>query len=142
MPAIQAFGFREAAADTVFDDGIRLRVVSEDPEANPIDIIACVLSDSDGVRLCATAGGFWSDGLSLTEFSERLGSAVEAERQVYRAYRAGRVKEADWQGKFRMFWKVMIRCREIQRLATTAVLPRVGSMRSLGEGAIRATTWT
>ena len=112
MDRIQAFGFRDAAAETVFEDGLRLRVIPTDLE-DPIQIEACVLSGKEELTCVATDGGYWSTGLTQGQFAERLQAAVQAERQVYRAYRAGRIEESDWQSRFRLFWKVMIRCRAI-----------------------------
>jgi hypothetical protein len=47
---IQAFGFRDGRADTVFEDGVRLRVYPVNLE-DPIEIRACVLNDSDVVSI-------------------------------------------------------------------------------------------
>ncbi len=111
MPDIQAFGFRNGGADTVFDDGVRLRVIPCDLEQEPFLIAACVLTDRSGLVAVATPTGYWSSGWSQPRFAERLSAAVEAERQVYKAFRAGRIEECVWREKFRLFWKVMIRCR-------------------------------
>lgn len=127
---IQAFGFREGCADIVFDDGVRLRVYPVDLE-DPIDIRVCVLSRSDIVS-AASPDLFWSEDGTQGELAARLGAAVEAERKVYKAYRAKRIDEADWQEKFRTFWKVMIRCRGILGTLTVGALPTANSLEDIG----------
>jgi hypothetical protein len=127
---IQAFGFRNGCADTVFDDGVRLRVYPVDLE-DPIEIRACVLNDSNVISI-ATRDLFWSTGGKQVDLAARLEAAVEAERQVYRAYRARRIEEAVWQEKFRLFWKVMIRSRNILGVLAVGALPSVDVLEDKG----------
>lgn len=126
MGEVQAFGFREGAAETVFDDGLRLRVVPAG-DADPIEIASCVLSTEDGTLAVTSRDGYWSESVAQTDFAERLGKAVEAERQVYKAYRMKRIEEQVWQDQFRMFWKVMIRCRPLLGRLTAGAVREVAS---------------
>ena len=131
MAEIQAFGFREAAADTVFADGIRLRVFPVEG-TNPAVIEGCLVTERDRWVAVASPKAYWSDAWDQGAFATRLGQAVEAERQVYRAYRAGRIQEDQWQRSFRMFWKVMIRCRAILDSAEVGALAAVESVEEMG----------
>ena len=122
MAEIQAFGFREGGAEVVFDDGLRLRVVASEL-VDPIQIRACLLVDDDGIVEADTPEGFCSANDNLDLLAERLSMGVEAERRVYRAYRAGAIKEEVWLSSFRMFWKVMIRCRAMAEVIRRGGLP-------------------
>lgn len=138
MDGIRAFGFRDGAAETVFEDGTRLRAVPADAEADPVEVAVCVLVEGERVRAGASADGFWSDGMDQGTFAKRLGEAVEAERRVYRAYRSGKISEDAWQERFRLYWKVMIRCRAILGLVTAGSLPAVADPSDLGlDAAVR-----
>jgi hypothetical protein len=120
---IKAFGFREGGAEVVFADGLRLRVVPVDLE-DPIQIRACLLLNDTGIVEAATPEGSWSGTDNIKRLAERLSSGIEAERRVYKAYRAGAIKEDVWVKSFRMFWKVMIRCRRIGEAIGADSLPR------------------
>ena len=114
----------------MFDDGVRLRVYPVDLE-DPIEIRACVLNDSNVISI-ATRDLFWSTGGKQVDLAAWLEAAVEAERQVYRAYRARRIEEAVWQEKFRLFWKVMIRSRNILGVLAVGALPSVDVLEDKG----------
>jgi hypothetical protein len=128
---IQAFGFRNGGADTVFYDGVRIRVFPHDIEHDPITIAACVLTDRAGLGAVGTPEGYWSNTWSQRTFAKRLAAAVEAERQVYKTYRAGRIEESVWKEKFRLFWKVMIRCRSVLGSVSAGCLREVGAVEEL-----------
>ena len=131
MSDIQTFGFRNGGADTVFEDGVRMRVFPADIDHDPITIAACVLTDRAGLRAVGTPAGYWSNDWSQRSFAKRLSAAVEVERQVYKAYRAGRIEESDWRKTFRLFWKVMIRCRSVLGSVSAGSLREVESVDEL-----------
>jgi len=130
---IQAFGFRDGYAETLFADGVTLRVSPESPE-DPIVISKCELIRDGEIVAVATGGKFWAASTSQTDFASRLGAAVDAERKVYRAYRSGKIDEAMWQDRFRMFWKVMIKCRDILGKGTVGALAEADSIEGINQG--------
>jgi hypothetical protein len=49
--------------------------------------------------------------------------AIDLEREVYRHYRLGKISEDEWQKRFRGYWKIVIKSRQIATALSQSQLP-------------------
>jgi hypothetical protein len=120
-PEVEAVGYEAGKAVVRFEDGGLLRIEPE-PDSDPVRVRGYRFDFEREGTAEGTATAFWTNGPDQRVVASRMLAAMEVEREIYRAYRRGGIKEDVWQDRFRSFWKILIRCRQIQgRLAACEI---------------------
>lgn len=111
---LEGYGGRDGDAVVVFRDGRELRLIPEWRGDSVRRIVTVVLLQNDAPIAGVDAGCFWADGdIDQRELGDYCAFAIDLERSVYRLYRAKKIDESEWQQRFRVFWKIVIKSRQI-----------------------------
>ena len=121
---LKGFGARDGAAVVDFEDGRTLCFVPQWRGDSVRRIVRVALFDGDACVACVFGGCFWTAGsVTQTELGQLCDFAIELERDVYRHYCQGRIEEDAWQVRFRTFWKIVIKTRQIAEALGKGQLP-------------------
>lgn len=122
--ALLGYGVRDGVAVVSFADGRELRLVPQwqGDSVRCLEAVGLVLN-GDAIAI-ACEDGYWTSGdVAQAELGGYCAFAIDLERQVYRFYRQKKIDEIAWQQKFRSFWKIAIKCRQMMLLLQATSLP-------------------
>jgi hypothetical protein len=126
---LKEYGERDGVAVVTFDDGRELQIIPEWGIDSVKGIEGVHLFDSGEMVAEVRKGSFWSNGkVDQRELGAYCAFAITLEREVYRYYRQGKIAEDEWQKRFRNFWKVVIKSRQVASALAQTQLPTRGLM--------------
>lgn len=121
---VKAYGCQDDLAVVAFEDGRELRAQGVWQGDTVRRIEKLTLSCQDREIAGVSGGVFWAHtGVSQKDLGEYVMCGIELERQVYRYYRQGKIAEAEWHDRFRAFWKIMIKTRQIATWLINSQMP-------------------
>lgn len=122
--SLKGYGEQDGRAVVTFVDGFELQMVPEWKNDSVRRIYEIYLLHHGEICAQIVKGCFETRG----EIDQRtLGAycrfAIDLERDVYRLYRMGKIEEREWQKRFRKFWKIVIKSRQIADTLALAQYP-------------------
>lgn len=121
---LDGFGIKGEEAVVTFVDGRALHLLPEWRGDSVRRIRQIQLFESEKV-IARVAHGVYdlSSVCSQKELGTYCAFAIELEREVYRFYRIGKIAEEEWQKRFRGYWKIVIKSRQIAAALEQERLP-------------------
>lgn len=121
---LKGYGERDGLAVVTFEDGRELQMSPEWRGESVRRILSVQLFGGRRLIARVMAGCFWSENtVSQVELGKYCAFAIDLEREVYRHYRTGKITEEDWQKRFRLYWKIVIKSRQIAAALSLEQLP-------------------
>lgn len=121
---LEGFGLRDEAAVVAFTDGRVLHLIPEWRNDSVKRIQSVHLLDQGQEIAQVVSGGFASLGvIDQPTLGSYCHFAIDLEREVYRHYRLGKIAEEEWQQRFRGYWKIVIKSRQIATALSQSQLP-------------------
>lgn len=121
---LTGYGVRDGVAVLTFSDGYELRFLPEWRHETVRRIHSVLLLFENDIVAELVSGCFASNGkVGQRELAVYCNFAIELEREIYRHYRLRKITEEVWQKRFRLFWKIVIKSRQIASLLALAQLP-------------------
>ena len=122
--SLKGYGERDGLAVVTFVDGRELQFMPQWHHGAVRRIVSVQLMVNNEVEAQAVGGVFWSGSdVSQVELGAYCSFAIDLEREVYRHYRAGKITEDEWQKRFRTFWKIVIKSRQLTTALSHEQLP-------------------
>ena len=121
---LDGYGVRDGVAVVVLTDGRELHLEPEWRNDSVKRIQSVQLFDQGQVMAQVVSGCFGSLGeIDQPTLGSYCHFAIDLEREVYRHYRLGKIAEEEWQRRFRGYWKIVIKSRQIATALTQSQLP-------------------
>jgi len=121
---LEGYGARDGVAVVAFKDGRELQLLPEWRNDSVKRIQAVRLLNEGQVIAQVVSGCFESLGLiDQPALGNYCAFAIDLERDVYRHYRLGKISEDAWQKRFRSYWKIVIKSRQIATALSQSQLP-------------------
>jgi hypothetical protein len=122
--SLTGYGERDGAAVLTFSGGRELRFIPEWKNDSVKRIHSVLLLDDHELVAEVVSGCFASGGaMGQRDLATYCEFAIDLEREVYRHYRMGKITEQEWQSRFRAYWKIVIKSRQIASALALALLP-------------------
>ena len=127
---LEGFGVRDGVAVVAFTDGRELHFAPEWRNDSVKRIQSVQLFEQGQVIAQVVSGYFGSLGvIDQPTLGNYCAFAIDLEREVYRHYRLGKIVEEEWQKRFRGYWKIVIKSRQIATALSQSQLPTSDVMR-------------
>jgi hypothetical protein len=121
---LEGYGTRDGVAVVAFADGRELQLVPEWRNDSVRRILSVRLLGQGQVIAQVVSGCFEPLGvINQPELGSYCTFAIDLEREVYRHYRLGKISEDEWQKRFRGYWKIVIKSRQIATALSQSQLP-------------------
>lgn len=121
---LDGFGIKDEEAVVTFVDGRALHLLPE-WRGESVRRIRQIRLYESGKVIAQVEQGIYdlSSVCSQKDLGAYCAFAIELEREVYRFYRTGKISEEEWQKRFRGYWKVVIKSRQIAAALEQERLP-------------------
>jgi hypothetical protein len=121
---LEGYGARDGVAVVAFVDGRELQLLPEWHNDSVKRIQSVRLLDHGQMIAHVVSGGFASLGvIDQPTLGRYCAFTIELERDVYRHYRLGNISEDEWCKRFRSYWKIVIKSRQIATALSHSQLP-------------------
>ena len=123
--SLEGFGEREGLAVLTFVTGETFQLIPEWQNESVRRILAVqLLAEKNQVIAQVVSGAFWTDGaVDQFELGSYCALAIDLEREAYRHYRTGKIAQEEWEARFRSYWQVVVKSRQIATALAKGQLP-------------------